>query len=688
MTAAASDSDGSVSKVEFYRDGILLAIDTSAPFAHSWTEMAVGTHNLSARATDDKGATTNSPAVLITVTAPNQPPQVALTSPAANASLTAPATIIISATSSDADGSIQKVEFLQGSTVVGVATAAPYYCTWSNVAAGTYSLTARATDNLGAVTTSAPLSATVAPANGATFYKGINLNGPAVTIEGNAWLSHASALASGLTLANNHLWAGAYTFNLTPAVDAATRSVLESGVWRSGDTPGEGFQLQQTLPNGTYQVYVWTIENYIANYRSFDIKLEGTTVAMGIGDLPLGAWRKYGPYSATVNDGALNMDVLRGSKGNPSLMGIAIYSLPGAAKPNQAPQAALTSPAGGATFAVGSTVTMTAAASDTDGTVSKVEFLRNGAVVGVSTAAPYAYSWSNVAAGSYTLQARATDNSGAATISNAVTISVANLNRAPAVALTAPVANSTVNAPANVVIAATATDTDGTIVKVEFLAGANVLTTDTAAPFTHTWSNVAAGTYELTARATDNSGAVTTSAPVSITVAGGGPVFYRGINLNGPAVTIEGNNWLSYSSAVASGLTAQNALGWIDAASLALSPAADAATQTMLQSMLWRPADKPGQGFSLRQTLPNGTYQVYCWVVENYINNSRSFDLKLEGVTAASAVGDQRLGQWKKLGPFTATVSDGALDLEAVRGSKGQPSISGLAIYSVPAGSK
>jgi hypothetical protein len=675
-----------VSKVEFYRNGTLVAIDTVAPFAHSWTEMTAGTHSLYARATDDKGLTSSSTVVSITVTSPNQPPTVALTSPAPNASLNAPANIIISATSSDADGSIQRVEFLQGSTVVGVAAGAPYHCTWSNVAAGTYTLTARATDNHGAVATSAPLTVTVSAANGATFYKGINLNGPAVMIEGNAWLSHASALASGLTLANMHQWAGSYTFNLTPTVDAATRSVLESGIWRSGDIPGQGFQLQQTLPNGTYQVYVWTIENYIANYRSFDIKLEGATAALGIGDLPLGEWRKYGPYTATVNDGALTMDVLRGSKGNPSLMGIAIYSLPGTAKPNQAPQVTLTSPAGGGAFAAGSTITMTAAASDTDGTVSKVEFLRNGAVVGASTTAPYTYLWSNVAAGPYTLQARATDNSGATTISNAVTISVTSLNLAPAVALTAPVANSTVSSPANVVIAATASDTDGSIVKVEFLAGATVLASDTAAPYTHTWSNVAAGKYVLTARATDNNGAVTTSAPVSITVARGGPVFYRGINLNGPAVTIEGNSWMSYSSAVASGLTAQNAIGWIDAASFAVSPATDAATQSMLRSMLWRSTDTPGEGFSLRQTLPNGTYQVYCWVVENHANNYRSFDLRLEGVKAASAIGDLPLGQWRKLGPFTATVSDGALDIDVIRGSKGQPSVSGLAIYSAPAG--
>jgi hypothetical protein len=42
---------------------------------------------------------------------------------------------------------------------------------------------------------------------------------------------------------------------------------------------------------------------------------------------------------------------------------------------------------------------------------------------------------------------------------------------------------------------------------------------DRTAPYSHRWNNVATGSYSLTARATDNRGAVTTSTPpTSITV--------------------------------------------------------------------------------------------------------------------------------------------------------------------------
>ncbi len=90
----------------------------------------------------------------------NQPPAAALTAPANGATFTAPANVTISATASDSDGTIACVEF-QGATLIGSDTSSPYSITWSNVPAGTYSLTARATDDDGATTRSAARSITV-----------------------------------------------------------------------------------------------------------------------------------------------------------------------------------------------------------------------------------------------------------------------------------------------------------------------------------------------------------------------------------------------------------------------------------------------------------------------------------------------------------------------------------------------
>ena len=87
----------------------------------------------------------------------------AAAAPAAGSTHFAPATIALAATASDADG-IARVDFYLGATLLGTAISAPYSMVWDNVSAGSYTLTAVATDRLGASATSAPVSITVAGA--------------------------------------------------------------------------------------------------------------------------------------------------------------------------------------------------------------------------------------------------------------------------------------------------------------------------------------------------------------------------------------------------------------------------------------------------------------------------------------------------------------------------------------------
>ena len=166
FAATASDSDG-VARVEFYQGTTKLGEDTSSPYTFSWTNVAAGAYSLTARAFDNLGASANSAVVNVTVNTPaNQAPTVSLTAPANNATFTAPATINLAANAADSDG-IARVEFYQGTTKLGEDTSSPYQFAWTNVVAGTYSLTARAFDNLGASTNSAVINVTVtAPGGG------------------------------------------------------------------------------------------------------------------------------------------------------------------------------------------------------------------------------------------------------------------------------------------------------------------------------------------------------------------------------------------------------------------------------------------------------------------------------------------------------------------------------------------
>src|SRR6266850_4550340 len=148
-------------KVEFFQ-GTKLIGTVRGPrarnqYTFNWTSVAAGRYTLVAKATNDKGKTDLSESISITV---NALPSVAITMPGNNTILTAPATFTVTASASDSDGSIAKVEFYKGATLIGTATSAPYGVTLS-AAAGVLNLTATAIDNRGASSTSAPVTVIV-----------------------------------------------------------------------------------------------------------------------------------------------------------------------------------------------------------------------------------------------------------------------------------------------------------------------------------------------------------------------------------------------------------------------------------------------------------------------------------------------------------------------------------------------
>jgi Glycosyl hydrolase family 48/Cellulose binding domain/Bacterial Ig domain len=90
-------------------------------------------------------------------------PVVAVTSPAAGASFTAPATIGLTASAAASGGAtVTQVSYFNGTALIGTATTSPYSFSWQNVAAGDYNVTAVATDSTGATGTSPPLGIHVA----------------------------------------------------------------------------------------------------------------------------------------------------------------------------------------------------------------------------------------------------------------------------------------------------------------------------------------------------------------------------------------------------------------------------------------------------------------------------------------------------------------------------------------------
>jgi len=301
----------------------------------------------------------------------NSPPSVSFTAPVAGASYLAPAVITLTASATDPDGTIARVEFFHGTTRIGSATTAPYTVTWDGVPAGSYSLSALATDGQGATTSSPARLVTVNPTN----------------------------------------------------------------------TP---------------------------------------------------------------------------------------------------PTVSLTAPADGSVHALLATLTLSATASgiEVDTPITRVDFFHGSTLIGGSTTAPYTTTWTPTMPGTYSLTAIATDSAGGITNSAPRTVTVQGANQLPSVSLTSPVASQSFTAPANISLVAMASDVDGRIARVEFFQGSTAIGSAIVPPYGITWNNVPAGTYSLTARATDNLGATRNSTPVPITVTGGGPtiLYLHGDHLGTPRV--------------------------------------------------------------------------------------------------------------------------------------------------------
>jgi uncharacterized repeat protein (TIGR02059 family) len=188
---------------------------------------------------------------------------------------------------------------------------------------------------------------------------------------------------------------------------------------------------------------------------------------------------------------------------------------------NAAPSVAITSPVTSSAFTALSNISITANAIDADGSVSLVEFYSGSTKLGSKSVAPYTFAWNNVAAGSYSLTAIATDNLNAKTTSAAISVSVTSknsTNKKPVVKISNPRKGNTYEKLSSISIDAVASDPDGTISKVELFSGTVKLVEMTTAPYSFTWKDVAAGNYRITAIATDNMNDTTISSPVEFIV--------------------------------------------------------------------------------------------------------------------------------------------------------------------------
>jgi hypothetical protein len=126
-------------------------------------------------------------------------PTITLDTPTNNSITSAPASVSLTATAADTDGTVASVEFLRDGTVINTDSAAPYAFTDSSVTAGVYNYSARVTDNNGGITTTAAVRVSVLtdPTKTALLFDGTN---DYVTMGAAAELNAGGPPSNGFTL--------------------------------------------------------------------------------------------------------------------------------------------------------------------------------------------------------------------------------------------------------------------------------------------------------------------------------------------------------------------------------------------------------------------------------------------------------------------------------------------------------
>jgi len=436
IIATASESSGKIIEVDFYNGATLLGTSTASPYSYTWPNVPAGSYSLTAIAIDTKSKSTTSGVKKVTV---SDPPVVSVTSPGNNATYTLPASIVINASASASSGTITKVAFYNGTTLLSIATKSPYSYTWSKTSGtGSFALSAVATQTNGLTGSSSKVSITVSPhvaptvsltspANNSSYWLSANVPLTASAGATNAKISKvafyngikllATITKSPYSYTMSKVTAGTYklTAVVTDSTGATATSTVASVIVTTHVAPKVSLtspinKASYTAPNSvTLTASASASDN--ATIAQVDF-YNGTTLLGTVSSSPYTyIWNNAlpGSYSltavATDSTGATNTSLaISGTVIEPS------------------PMVSLS--ANNSTYAAPAAITLTATASQVDGTISRVEIYNGSTLLGSSNSSPYIYPWNNVAAGNYNLTAKAYNNIGAMVTSNAITISV------------------------------------------------------------------------------------------------------------------------------------------------------------------------------------------------------------------------------------------------------------------------
>lgn len=435
----------------------------------------------------------------------NLSPTVSFSSPTNNAQIPEGSAITLLANASDEDGQVTQVEFLAGDQTVAIVTQAPFEASWT-AAQGVSQLTAIATDNEGAVT-STTVAIVVQPQ--------VELPPPSITL--------TSPTGTETLSVGDNLTVTAQADDFDGVVTQVEFFVNNQSVAIDTSAP---YEYQWTASVGTYSFKAQATDDSNLSTTSQEVALVVANSETGNGGcadaVPYVAGTRYevGALVSNLNqkyrcdvagwcssDATWAYEPGEGLYWKDAWTGLGACSTP--------PQVTITAPTDGQVVLAGSSNEITANASDSDGTVTQVEFFANNARLGVVTQAPYSVTWNATLIGANQLKAVATDND------NNTSESVVNVNVSDkdlVISLTSPSAGQTVGLGKNLALSADATSLTSGIKQVDFMVNGAVVATDTTAPYSANWTPAAIGQFTVSAQAVDLAGSTALSDAAAVTV--------------------------------------------------------------------------------------------------------------------------------------------------------------------------
>lgn len=501
-------TNGPPARVEFYHQGNLFQSLTAPPFTATTTNTVPGSNSFFVVSLHESGFALTSAVVRVAVANPG----ITIMSPNDGATFLNTNPITVVAIGLLPSGTVTNIQFFVDGQKFAEDSSAPFSAVWSPVLAGSHRLTAVGKDDSGNTHFAAPVNIAVARV---------------LVARRSTW----RYLANGVDQGTNWYLPG-----------------FDDSSWSSGRAEfGYGDGDETTVVNAltryvtVYFRHAFTVTNaarytnILMNVRRDDgavVYLNGTEVSrfnMPTGEIAFSTFALlaqddgtlFHPGSAPASFLVEGTNVLAveihqdRTNSTDSSFEMDLTGVPMVIR-NDFPVVALTNPTSGMTFLGPSEILLQATASDTDGSVAKVEFFSGNTKIGEDTSEPYSFPWASPPLGPHTLFALATDNENAVARSTGVNITVYDAAGTPFARVTAPPDGTVVEGPTNMVVTAFASALDG-VTNVQFFANGALIGNDPASPYSVVW-NAPFGSNTLTAVAFGADGRAGTSEVVHVTI--------------------------------------------------------------------------------------------------------------------------------------------------------------------------